>query len=293
MVSISGGTIVGDAAYYYDSSNDRYKGVFIAGRTVTLSAFKIAKYETTYELWYEVYQWATDAARGANVYSFANPGREGHDGSDGAAPTTGAKNEPVTAINWRDAIIWCNAYSEMSGKDPVYYTSTAYTTVLRASTNDIGTGTAADGAVMKVGANGYRLPTEAEWEYAARGGGPASTSGSFADRWAGTNTESVLGNYAWYSSNSGSATHEVGTKTANGAQLYDMSGNVYEWCWDWYSSTVSTGTAANPAGPATGTNRVFRGGSWHGNASSCAVAYRFDSTPNFRVNDIGFRVVCL
>jgi formylglycine-generating enzyme required for sulfatase activity len=288
MVSLSGGTIVGNAAYYYDSSNDRYKGVFIAGRTVTLNDFKIAKYETTYELWYEVYQWAA-----GNGYRIASPGREGENGTDGAAPTTAAKNEPVTTINWRDAVVWCNAYSEMTGKEPVYYTDNSYSTVLKTSTTSSGTGTLADGAVMKAGANGYRLPTEAEWEYAARGGGPASTSGSFADRWAGTNTG--MGNYAWYSSNAGNATHPVGTKTANGAELYDMSGNVYEWCWDRYG-TISTGTAANPAGPATGSYRVFRGGSWSNIASLCAVVYRGSSNlllPGYGYNSIGLRVVCL
>jgi hypothetical protein len=85
-----------------------------------LSSFRIAKYETSYELWYEVKQWATDAARGGNKYTFANAGREGHDGTAGALPssTCTAKTEPVTGINWRDAIVWCNAYSEMDGKAP-------------------------------------------------------------------------------------------------------------------------------------------------------------------------------
>jgi formylglycine-generating enzyme required for sulfatase activity len=190
--------------------------------------------------------------------------------------------------------VWCNAYSELSGKEPVYYTDSNYTTVLRVSSNDNGNNTAADLSVMKPGVNGYRLPTEAEWEYAARGGDQ-----SMADNWrytyAGSN---IIYAVAWYEANSlnvpnSSASfgaHPVGTKNYNGAKLYDMSGNVWEWCQDYYGS-ISTGTEADPV-QSTGTNRVNRGGSWYDDASYCTVAFRNENAPSNRFSNVGFRFVC-
>jgi formylglycine-generating enzyme required for sulfatase activity len=256
-------------------------GVFISGRTVTLSPYKMAKYETTYELWYEVKTWAT-----SNGYTFANAGREGHDGTEGAAPTGSAKTEPVTDISWRDAIIWCNAYSEMSGKEPVYYTYASYTTVLRVSTSDSGTSTAADKAVMKSSADGYRLPTEEEWEHAARGGSQTNNT-NWNYTFAGSNTADDV---AWYTNNSTNSTHPVGGKAANAAWLSDMSGNVWEWCWDWYGPIA-------PGSYQLAAYRVVRGGSYGSSAAYCAVANRSNnflsgSEPNYRNYNLGFRVVC-
>ncbi|MDR1506119.1 MAG: SUMF1/EgtB/PvdO family nonheme iron enzyme [Treponema sp.] len=285
--SLKAGTIIG---------NDVYGGAFPDGRTVMLSAFSIAKYETTYELWYAVYQLAADEARGADKYSFANPGREGDDGVNGEAPTE-VKNEPVTNVSWRDAIVWCNAYSEITEKEPVYYTDSTYTTVLRTSVND--DGIPADKVVMKRDADGWRLPTEAEWEYAARGGGTPSVKGPFADKWAGTNTESDLGDYAWYKENSGGGTHPVGAKKENSAGLYDMSGNVWELCWDWRAGKFAAGEEKDPAGPDTGEKRVIRGGSYNSSAEpQCTVANRYNgdgktNDPDAPWDNLGFRVVCV
>ncbi|MDR2144734.1 MAG: formylglycine-generating enzyme family protein [Treponema sp.] len=149
---------------------------------------------------------------------------------------------------------------------------------------------------MDPNANGYRLPTEAEWEYAARGGGSPEPGGPFANKWAGTNTLSELVNYAWYSANAGKAAHPVGEKTANDLELNDMTGNVWEWCWDWYGG-IGTETVTDPKGAAypagkAPQDRMLRGCGWEANESHCAVSYRHHVFPNGEFVDTGFRVVC-
>ena len=134
---------------------------------------------------------------------------------------------------------------------------------------------------QKTGAN-FRLPTEAEWEYAARGGNK-----SRGYKYSGSNN---IGDVAWYTNNSGSKTHHVGTKASNELGIYDMTGNVWEWCQDRYGS-YSRGSQTNPTGPSTGSSRVFRGGGWSYNARSCRVSNRYYISPVSRYNYLGFRLV--
>jgi formylglycine-generating enzyme required for sulfatase activity len=250
-------------------------GVFSRVRTqpIQIAAYNIGETEVTYELWYAVREWA-ETARG---YSFFNKGREGKDGKDGAAPGAN-KNHPVTYINWRDAIIWCNAYSEATGKTPVYYEDSNFTRILKTSQGQeasIGTGLAELSSV-KGDANGFRLPTEIEWEYAARGASGLPNAPSWANRYAGTNAEAQLGNFAWFLANSGQSTHPVGEKQPNSIGLKDMNGNVWEWCYNIYENN----------------RRCYRGGGWNTGPSDSTVSYRNSSAPYLRSNDHGLRVIC-
>ncbi len=133
----------------------------------------------------------------------------------------------------------------------------------------------------KTGTN-FRLPTEAEWEYAARGGNKSN-----GYKYSGSNN---IDNVAWYGSNSGSKTHPVGQKTPNELGIYDMSGNVWEWCQDWYGN-YSSSSQTNPKGPSSGSHRVLRGGSWYINAGYCRISHRFNYNPFNRNSNYGFRLV--
>ncbi len=271
MVSVTGGTFT-----QTDGTNSF---------SHTISTFNMAKYELTYDLLYTVKDWAI-----SNGYTFANPGREGNDGTPGAAPT-GAKYEPVTTINWRDAIVWSNAYSEMSGYTPVFFTDSGYTLPLKTSTNILSVDTtpgSEDNPYVNWSANGYRLPTQGEWQYAASNKGATPwnyASGATADFSNAAETQKV----AWYDANSGGNTHNVGTTDNPSAlTLWDMSGNVYEWCWDWRG--YYPGTETDYQGPSSGSTRVGRGGSSGESTGYQRLGLRSSDDPHDEGIALGFRL---
>ena len=238
MVTVPGGS------FYLDVPNKTRP-------KITLSSFQIAQYELTYELWLEVYRWAID--NGYNVGS----AKKGYAANDAYKDFV-----PATDISWNEACVWLNAYSEYKGLEPVYYCGNAVWKDYTSTSGSIS---------WNKTKNGYRLPTECEWEFAA-GGGSEEEHDKYI--YAGSNT---IGDVAWYSANSGNEVHKVGTKKANKLGLYDMSGNIYERVFD-YCYSWGTGELTNPV-HWSGDGRIYRGGNI--NTDCCSITYRkyFELSP--------------
>jgi formylglycine-generating enzyme len=245
--------------------------------TVQVSAFYMGKYEVTKELWDEVRAWGL-----MNGYTDLPVG-------NGSYASKGA-HHPVHSIAWFDMVKWCNARSQKEGLTPCY-TVTGATYMLSFSESD-----------CNWNANGYRLPTEAEWEKAARGGvagknfpwGTDTISHSQANYYAypsfSYDLSGVVNNFhPTYAVGGYPYSAPVGSFAPNGYGLYDMAGNMWEQCWDPYGS-YSAGAQTDPRGPSSGAVRVLRGGSWVNDANYCRVAGRGIYGPGITYSYVGFRV---
>ncbi len=250
---------------------------------VSISAFCMETNLVTKALWDEVYLWAI-----IRDYSFDNSG------------FGKAYDHPVHSVNWYDAVKWCNARSEMEGRVPAYYTNAAQTMVYRSGRVDI------QNSWVKWN-GGYRLPTESEWEKAARGGlkgkrfpwGDTITQSqaNYLSYWSGGQPYYAYDLNTWEGYNSVAYfgmppfTSPVVSFEANGYGLYDMAGNVYEWCWDWYAFYTS-GSQSDPRGQTTASvYRTRRGGAWYDSALHCQLAHRTWSLPDW--TDYGQGVRCV
>ncbi len=225
---------------------------------VRLSGFYMAEFPVTQDLWH--------AVRGDRPAGFQG------------------KRRPVESVSWEEAVQFCHALSELTGLPHAYDARGHYRDARGVPTDDI------------TQVEGFRLPTEAEWEYAAIGGHLAPKKEGIhhaAFPYAGSNRLEEVG---WYRENSRAETKDVGLKLPNRLGLHDMSGNVWEWCGDWYdgeyySQCHEKGVVHNPIGPAEGSNRVYRGGSWFNYAVGCRVSSRNRWLFGGRDNYVGFRLV--
>ena len=254
MVYVQGGTFTMGCTSEQGSCDDEEKPVHM----VTVSGFWMGETEVTVGLFRTFINetgYRTDAEKEGWAWRWMQVDGEWkwnkvdglywiHD-KNGNARIGVEDNQPVLYVSWNDTKAFCEWLKKKTGKN-------------------------------------FRMPTEAEWEYAARGGNK-----SRGYKYAGSNT---IGDVAWYVNNSGGSTHPVKAKQANELGLYDMTGNVWEWCYDWMGNYGSS-SQTNPTGSSSGSYRVLRGGCWLNDAGSCRVSFRGCNDPGYRCFIIGFRLV--
>jgi formylglycine-generating enzyme required for sulfatase activity len=293
LIFIPGGTFV--------MGDDNGKEAEKPSHNVTIENFYLSNVEMSYKLWYIVFKLADQVIwfdENKFIFNEYSCGQEGVRGVFGALPTENAENIAVTNITWNDVIVWCNAYSLFSGLIPVYYNEDG--SVFKHSEPWFNQNKRR-GPIVNISANGYRIPTEAEWEYCAGGGVPLRT------KYFATDNQEEIPLYSNFCHNVYIFDNSVGfdfsdfevllkQKLPNSLGIYDMNGNVREFCYDWYGS-YSNNSLTNPLGNELGYAKVIRGGGWKAEwldvtqyYESLRIVARGPVDTTFNENTTGFRI---